>query len=104
MARPVVITSVPEAPDAERHRREVAYTVMMLIRTACFIGMIFAPGWWRLLLFLGALFLPYLAVVRANVPFAPRRVLPEAPIDRELPASSPSDRAQGHDPESGTGA
>jgi len=95
MARPVVITSAPEAPDAERHRRMLAYTVMMLIRTACFVGMIFAPGWWRLVLFLGAVFLPYLAVVRANVPFAPRRTAPEAPASHALPSGEPHDDGPG---------
>ncbi len=78
MARPVVITTVPEAPDVERHRRMWTYVVMMIIRTACFISMIFVHGWWQLALFLGALLLPYLAVTRANVPFAPRRVAVES--------------------------
>ncbi len=86
MARPVVITSVPEAPEAERSRRVVTYIVMMSIRTVCFIGMIFVQDWWRLVLFLAALVLPYLSVVRANVPFAPRRAeAPIVPAPNELP-------------------
>lgn len=86
MARPVVITSAPEAPDADRHRRMVTYAVMMGIRTACFIGIFLVQGWWQLVMFLGALVLPYLAVIRANVPFAPSRSAPEAPRE-ELPPS-----------------
>jgi len=90
MARPVVITSVPEAPDVERHRRMLTYTVMMVIRVACFFGMIFVSGWWQLALFLGALLLPYLAVVRANVPFGPRSAPPQSPAG-ELPAADRRD-------------
>jgi len=83
-----VITSAPEAPDVERHRRMVTYVVMMSIRTACFIGMIFVTDWWRLILFLGALLLPYLSVVRANVPFGRRDAAPHAPTN-ELPPAAP---------------
>jgi len=95
MARPVVITSAPEAPDVERHRRMVTYVVMMSIRTACFIGMIFVTDWWRLVLFLGALFLPYLSVVRANVPFAPRDAAPRPPTSELLPAADARDDGAG---------
>jgi len=90
MARPVVITSAPEAPEVERHRRVVTYVVMMSIRTACFIAMIFVQDWWRLVLFLGALLLPYLSVVRANVPFGPKHAPPQPPTG-ELAAGSDGD-------------
>jgi len=86
MARPVVITSAPVSPEADRHRRMVSYTLMMSIRLACFIGIFFVSGWWQLVLAIGAVVLPYLAVTRANVRGAPDRAAPESAEARGLPA------------------
>src|SRR6478752_3904445 len=48
---------------SDRTRR---YLISMSIRTACFIGAVVAHGPLRWILFVGALVLPYIAVVMAN--------------------------------------
>lgn len=42
------------------------YLITMGVRMACFIAMIWVPGWWRLLLLAGAAILPAIAVLLAN--------------------------------------
>ncbi|GAA1061526.1 DUF3099 domain-containing protein [Agromyces bracchium] len=61
------ITSLPPSPDEERRARMIKYTVMMSIRVACIVALLFVQGWWLLVFALGAVFLPYFAVVVANV-------------------------------------
>ena len=67
MSQPQSITSLPEAPDDERRHRMVRYGVAMGIRIVCVVLCLFVRGWWLLLPILGAVFLPYIAVVLANV-------------------------------------
>lgn len=67
MKQPQSITSLPESPDADRHRRMVRYFVAMATRVLCIILCFYVHGWWLLLPILGALVLPYVAVVFANV-------------------------------------
>lgn len=43
------------------------YSLAMSIRMACFILVFFVPDWWKLVFGLGAVILPYVAVVLANV-------------------------------------
>lgn len=66
MKRPT-ITTLPQAPADERHRRFMVYTIMMGVRVVCLFVMIFVPDWWKLVPALGAIFLPYIAVMLANV-------------------------------------
>lgn len=61
-----VITNARVASSEEMSGRVRRYTITMGFRTACFLAMIFVPGIWRWLLFAGAVFLPYIAVVLAN--------------------------------------
>ncbi|MGR2751738.1 DUF3099 domain-containing protein [Agromyces arachidis] len=61
------ITSLPASPDDERRARMIKYSVMMGIRVACIFALLFAQGWWILVFAAGAIFLPYFAVVVANV-------------------------------------
>ena len=61
------VTSVGEAPGAERGQRMKKYVVTMSIRMACILAMPFVDGWWILVCALGAVFLPYVAVIIANV-------------------------------------
>ena len=60
-----VTTARPGLSDdlAMRTRR---YLWTMGLRTACFVGAIFVPGWPRWVLVAGAVLLPYLGVVGAN--------------------------------------
>ncbi len=61
------ITSLPESPRDDQRRRVIRYSVAMGIRVACVIACFFAQGWWLLACVIGALVLPYIAVVIANV-------------------------------------
>ena len=61
------ITSLPRSPDDDRRSRMIKYSVTMGIRLVCVILCIFVRGWWLLLCAAGAVFLPYIAVVLANV-------------------------------------
>jgi predicted tellurium resistance membrane protein TerC len=61
-----VVTSIGEAPDLERKRRMIKYTISMSVRTLCVILVVFTSGIWQWVFGLGAVFLPYFAVVLAN--------------------------------------
>ena len=65
-ATPHTITSLPPSPDQERRKRMVEYSIMMGIRVLCVLACIWVRGWWLLIPALGAIFLPYFAVVVAN--------------------------------------
>jgi hypothetical protein len=71
MTHPQSITSLPESPDDERRRRMIRYGIAMGIRVICVIACFFLHGWWLLVPLLGAVFLPYIAVVLANVGSSP---------------------------------
>jgi len=85
MARPLAITALPVAPEVDRHHRFVAYSVMMAIRIVCIVAAFLIDEWWRVLLVLAALVLPYVAVVIANVSTAQPATEPEHPGPAELP-------------------
>ena len=101
------ITSLPPAPAADRGHRMLEYTVMMSIRVLCLVSLLWVRGWWILIPAAGAVFLPYFAVVVANVTRA-RTSAPERPgsivrmdgvqgaatweqADEETPQSSPGE-------------
>ncbi len=67
MKHPQSITSLPESPDDDRRRRMIRYSIAMGIRVACIITCLFVQGWWLVLPIIGAIVLPYIAVVLANV-------------------------------------
>ncbi|MGV8911000.1 MAG: DUF3099 domain-containing protein [Rhodoglobus sp.] len=67
MDTPQSITSLPERPDDERRRRVIHYSIAMGIRVVCVLLCVFVRGWWLVLPILGAVVLPYVAVVLANV-------------------------------------
>ncbi|EAR24354.1 hypothetical protein A20C1_02716 [marine actinobacterium PHSC20C1] len=67
MNSPESITSLPERPDDERQRRMINYSIAMGIRIVCVLLCVFVRGWWLVLPILGAVVLPYVAVVLANV-------------------------------------
>ena len=67
MKQPQSITTLPESPDDERNRRMTRYAITMGIRVVCVILCFFVHGWWLLLPIAGAVILPYIAVVLANV-------------------------------------
>jgi hypothetical protein len=67
------ITTLPPSPEAERRSRMIKYTIAMTIRVLCIFALLFAKGWWLAVFAAGAIFLPYFAVVLANVSSPTRR-------------------------------
>lgn len=69
---PVRITSAPTSVAQERRQRERRYLFSMALRMVCFVGAVaVGPGWLRWVLVVGAVVLPWVAVVAANA--APSR-------------------------------
>jgi hypothetical protein len=103
------ITSLPAAPAADRGHRMLEYTIMMSIRVLCLISLLWVRGWWILIPAAGAVFLPYFAVVVANVararPAAPER--PGGVVRLDGVAESPrpeAERPEGQTSEQGAHA
>ena len=66
-ARPVRITTAASSRADDISHRQRRYVISMTIRTLCFLGAVaVGEGWLRWVLFSGAIFLPYVAVVMAN--------------------------------------
>lgn len=64
----VRITTVGASPAAETAGRQRRYLYSMAVRTLCVVGaVVVGPGWLRWVLVAGAVILPYVAVVAANV-------------------------------------
>ncbi len=63
MAR-ITSAQVPLSQDIDRRMHR--YLIQMSIRVACFLGAVVIDHWTRWLLLVGAVVLPYLAVVLAN--------------------------------------
>ncbi len=60
------ITTAAEPLDADIARRSRRYLAQMSLRVVCFVGAVVVDHWSRWLLVLGAVVLPYVAVVLAN--------------------------------------
>ena len=67
MAKQQSITALPRSPDDDRRNRMIKYSLTMGIRFVCVVLCVFARGWWLTVCAAGAIFLPYVAVVIANV-------------------------------------
>ncbi|MCT2087155.1 DUF3099 domain-containing protein [Microbacterium enclense] len=90
-------TSLPQAPREDAGSRFTKYMVMMGIRIACFVAMaVVTPyGWYTFVFAAGAIFLPYLAVIVANVgqdaevsaAVNPERMIEAAPSAPVAPAA-----------------
>jgi len=66
-ARPVRITTAASSRADDISHRQRRYVISMTIRTICFVAAVaVGEGWLRWVLFAGAIFLPYVAVVMAN--------------------------------------
>lgn len=89
-------TSLPRAPRDDAHGRMTKYFTMMAIRVVCFVLMVtITPyGWYTWVFAIGACFLPYVAVVIANVAAAPagRAVPPSGPSSRRATPRHPPTR------------
>lgn len=103
------LTSLPPSPTAERRSRAVKYSIAMGIRMVCVICLIFAQGWWLLFFAVGAIVLPYFAVVLANVGTAgesgsverPGAVVLARPVPPFAAPTPPPGDAEGGDPTEG---
>ena len=67
MAKQQSITALPRSPDDDRRKRMIRYSLTMGIRFVCVLLCVWARGWWLVLCAAGAIILPYIAVVLANV-------------------------------------
>ncbi|MBX3093496.1 MAG: DUF3099 domain-containing protein [Cryobacterium sp.] len=63
---PASITSLPPSLADDQKRRMIVYTITMGIRIVCIAVCFFVQGWWLVVPAIGAIFLPYFAVVVAN--------------------------------------
>ncbi|MWV49852.1 DUF3099 domain-containing protein [Rathayibacter sp. VKM Ac-2803] len=100
------LTTLPPSPDAVRHSRVIKYSIAMSIRMVCVICLIFAQGWWLAFFAVGAIVLPYFAVVLANVGGLgesgtvqrPGAVVLARPMPSPAPEPSAPSAPQGGDP------
>ena len=67
MKQPQSVTDLPESPEDEHRRRVFQYVLAMSIRVVCVLACVWVRGWWLLIPAVGAVVLPYVAVVLANV-------------------------------------
>ncbi len=85
MAKQQSITSLPRSPHDDRRSRMIQYSIAMTIRVVCIVLCLFVRGWWLLLPAIGALILPYIAVVLANARGSiPSVVLRPGAIERRI--------------------
>ncbi len=73
------VTTLIDSPADDRRRRMIRYTVAMCIRVVCIVLMLFVKGWLLVICAIGAIFLPYFAVVVANAIAPPREGTVEGP-------------------------
>jgi Flp pilus assembly protein TadB len=62
----ISITSAPRALSTDLAARQRRYLISMIIRTICFLLTVALPSPYRWFALVGAMFLPYIAVVVAN--------------------------------------
>lgn len=84
MAKSYRVTSVGMTPLEDRAKRMRFYFVAMSMRVACIASLFFVRGWWVLLAGIGAVVLPYLAVMIANAASNLPDEKPERPAPREI--------------------
>lgn len=81
----LAITTLPPAPADERRRRMINYGLTTLIRLVCIIIAFVVPlGWWTILPVVGAVFIPFFAVVVANAGYDGAAGVVERPGGIEL--------------------
>lgn len=77
------VTSVGRPLSREVHDRTMRYLLSMTVRTICIVAAFVVDGWLTWLLVVGAVVLPYVAVIMAN-----------AGRERPAPADAPLGPAQ----------
>ena len=94
-AKSIVITELPSSPDEDRRARMIRYSVAMGIRMVCLVLCVVIPDWWRVIPAVGAVVLPYFAVVIANN--ASRRFMGSVQRPGTVVPVAPSASASGED-------
>lgn len=85
------VTSVGVNPTEDRAHRMKMYLTAMIIRVACVVSLFWVQGWWVLLVGLGAVILPYVAVLLGNAVANTNGVQTEKPSPLALqPGGSPA--------------
>ena len=79
------ITAARRPHQADMDARMVKYLVSMSIRTLCFLLVLVTPSPWRWFFAVGAIVLPYVAVVIANAGGERRGPAPEAVVQPPAP-------------------
>lgn len=94
-----VITTAPPSPADDVGRRERRYLIQMGIRVACLLAAVALDHWTRWVFVVGAVVLPYVAVVLANAGQDRQPGTPTPVAAQELP---PARRAGIEDEAGGT--
>lgn len=89
---PVSITSARPSRSSDINRRQTRYLLSMGIRTICFVLAVVTTGWLRWSFVVGAVFLPYVAVVLANATDSRRSAGPDSFGADDRPLLEPSTR------------
>nr|WP_274635727.1 DUF3099 domain-containing protein [Microbacterium bovistercoris] len=97
-SHPQSATSLPRPPRDELGARSQRYLITMGVRVVCFLLMVFVQpfGWYTWVFGVGAVFLPYIAVVLANVGQDSKTtdaVTPERALDAK-PDTEPAEPAE----------
>jgi len=79
------ITSAQKSLSSDQPGRQRRYFISMMVRTACFILTVVLPSPYRWIALVGAVFLPYVAVVLANA--GRETIIPGAAILKKKPRS-----------------
>ena len=86
MAKQYKLTSVGVNPTRDRAYRMRMYFLTMTLRMACVISLFWVRGPWIILVAIGAIVLPYVAVLIANAVSHVGGTAPDAPTPHELSA------------------
>ena len=79
------ITSAQKSLSSDQPGRPRRYFISLMVRTACFILTVVLPSPFRWIALVGAVFLPYVAVVVANA--GRETIIPGAAILKKKPRS-----------------
>ncbi len=79
------ITTAAASLSDDVARRTRRYLTQMSIRVVCFLGAVLVDHWSRWLLLVGAVVLPYVAVLLANAGGEPHPAAVATPLPRALP-------------------
>lgn len=90
MAEEYRVTSAGVTPAEDRAHRMRMYFIAMTLRVLCIVSLFWVRGWWVLVAAIGAVLLPYFAVLVANaVNHAGDGQRPEAPAPLQLEGPEP---------------